>query len=456
LRGPGRSVAAAFFACASVLLALYAQIYALRFDRQLFRDGSARLFRIIENAECVGDGWRITTKIQSFLPYIVSKHTHSIELLTILFGIYPFISAFAPLGICFLILKKAQRLELMAYPLMSFACATMLSIVFSSIGLIEIGGLFWCAMFGIYFRHRTGFAISFCTSLFIVLLGAGHEASVLCLPLLFYPIISCRHANLKKKDGWAVCFALLVSLSTLSCIYRAYYGPYPTSHLFADFFLRPTLRLDTDSYLGIVLCMLGLFILSTLKDLRITFIFLLMALACLIPIHVFRNFSGDPNIAADERHLSEVLISILGLAFAMAECFSLKARSIENRWIPLLIAAAMLGVASLRDIVISNTWIESTSKISEMSKNIDQNCAQIGEKEFHFLFQRGIDSNFLPTLSLLLQKTTQPHTILFVVSDVPVCEIFAKENIIKIIEHNGKTLSFGWKIPANGVFKMSR
>ncbi len=444
-----------FFLIFSLLAAFAAQLYATAVERQLFRDGASHLFGALEYHILTRDGWRYVTQVSYLAPLLLAKLTSNLTLIVASFGLYFTVLSFTSLAICFALAKEAKRVDVMCYPIMSLAAGTMLTAVFSSIGLIEVGAAFWPALFAICFfnpisKHRLALA-----AFLIVGLGTSHEAAVVCLPtLLVAAVLQVRRSTSSQMRLNFLSLCVLCIISIGSCIYRAKYGPYPTGGQFSEFYLSLFGRIRRDPSLAIVFSMLAVFAISIFASINWLVISVLMAGSVALPLLTFGMISINPNVAAEERPLTTLVIAIVA-ALMIAQFFlfedpsALKRRRLTQA---LVVASLMLCLASVRDSLLSQSWKEAADYIRSQIEKEPQYCSMLSRQDLNYLTSIGADTDFMIHLSIMLQHTPSPKAVLFAESTSPVCDILLQDRLIKQVQADGTIHDFGWNLPDKGYF----
>ena len=415
-----------------LLLNFLSALYATYSHQPLFGDGSFHVYSILENAQTfhVGAGRYLTDVLQ--LPALMLRLADSsmgsvVRTYEAVISLHPFVS----LIVCFFIAKKRSRLDLMVFPLLSFALSTQFSQAFSFGTVHEVLSLFWPAM--IYFLTVDGPNLKdeILIGAILIAFAFTHEASISCLAIfiLFSTVkLRARPSRFYYVTLVAGVFVILWHLIKL-WIFKVFI---PSEFFEPDFNFSnsfPIVGLLTLGFLGVSLALKN----SRYSKYRIAF----AGAAVLLPLLFAFGYKHATVLdARNVRALSVPLAAFL----ALFTSFSFHSSSTNRRAI-YLATTALLITGSVRNFNITKNWESATQFVQQQvreKRGFVKIQDGVWETEIH---GRGMRIHTLPLLSFLLFLDKNPETILYSSYNSFFCEELKKNNLAILPTRRGFRLT---------------
>jgi hypothetical protein len=399
---------------AALTLNFAARVYSIVFHRGLFDMGGTLMFNVVTMGVVSPEGHGRYLSILLQLPSLVARFLGASP--AVIVRAYEATITWHPvlslLG-CFAILKSRRRLDLLIYPILSFAIADQLSHAFTCGGIHEVISLFWPALLLLLTTEKPKATDFYAIAPFLVALTITQEGASLFLLVLaareFY-VARASRTGFHLSVGTSSCFAAII------CVVRSRLS---TSHEVADFFLIPRDPLLAIAVLLSLAVAASILFRAKLKPGSPAFAILAIA-SVLAPL---AYFASDAETTVQAARACRSGSTGLSLGFAVLAMFH-RRREVA-RW-PMLAAASFLAVASVHDIKITRTWARAVS-IATQTMRDSPGCRVATPETVAELTAGGLPQWQLPRISYLLQEDRHPRSVLFppIVSDLNPCDGFA-------------------------------
>jgi hypothetical protein len=386
------------------MLNFAARFSSIAVHRQLSDMGTPFMFRLLAYGHTTPDNPGRYVSVLFQLPSLACRAMGLSP--AVILRVYEAVLVWHPvlsLVACFAILRARRRLDLLAFPVLSFAIADQISHAYACGTIHDAISFFWPPFLLILTTERPKIADVLATFSLLAALTFTHESAA-----IFFLLIAASSFQLSRKSRGVRSFHLAVAgysfMAAIYCVLRVWLYSRPEGAV-PFFFLAP-------EPLSAVAVLVSLLIASALwqarrvkaEDPRLA---TLIGVAVLAPLLYFAGRSV-PWIgpARASRMLS------VGLAFGFGVLAYVHRPREHIRW-AVLVAASFLAVASVHDIKVTLAWARGVSFIDRTMRD-SPGCRVLAHGEYaHQLGVNGIADLSLPRLSFLLQENLHPRSVLF-------------------------------------------
>lgn len=404
-------------------LSLLSLAWAALVDRPLFSDGIIWTFQIL-NKKTFNCDWQFIRYADALLqiPAVLALKLNfgeliAVKLNSLSYSLNPFVSILA----CAWILKRRERLDLLIFPILSFATITQTVIAAPFTVVSGLLSLLWPLFFLAVLPGR-GFFYWF--GLLLLNLGVifEHETGVVfLLMLVFLKAYEAYFAPLDKRQDHLVLFSIF-SVTAIVMVYNILQSPAGSRTNFLNQFLSG----DLDIYQVSSLIFIALFFLIYKKISRISEIYK-MIFICISAVTItfyYTNYyvseTGGSLFwgAVKARTLAALLASVICFVcflFIKSEKSFSSSENTSKYATSLVIISLALMVSLLHDLGLTRNWIKSMDYIKSQM-NEKPGCRQLSETESkEHIIANGFDTRFLPFYSIVIgqQIYNRIGTVLF-------------------------------------------
>jgi hypothetical protein len=421
--------------------------YSISEKRQLIAEGSWFFLRILhlETTSFDQNHLRYLTALWEMPTLLLRQVTKDSSLdLTPTYMLVWQVSQFLPffLGIflCYLILKKAEKLASLPAVLGAYSLVVWPHFVFNSNPIGEMHSFFWplflyVFLFGERLRlQRTNVKIWLSFILLLAPLCLSHELAGLLLILVLLIVLQKHYANGSIKS--ALPFLALMALAAASNFLRIAFGKYTTGQGLVEGTIR-TLP-DFKYHFAIVLCFSFFcmaFSANTKKYLRFMASFVL----CISIVLFVHDLTAKQGASILSLYLWDFRLFSGGLTAAITAPILLNLKkSFASFKVPLAVAATSCTLAiGIADLKITKVWKSGMDDYLKYSLYLGPGCHLIPFEEYRNRFiQFGMPSPYAPMYSLTLQARNRVTTMLFSINPEDIygivgtdaCELVKKGN----------------------------
>jgi hypothetical protein len=388
---------------AALALNFAARISSVAAHHQLSDVGTRVMFRLLVFGKLTLDG---PGRFVSALPQLPSLAGRALGLSpALILRFYETLLAWHPvfsLAACFAILRARKRLDLVVYPVLSFAIADQLTQAWACGGIHDAISLFWPVFLLILTAEKPKNRDLIPVFPFLVALTFTHECAAFFLLL----IAACAFQLSRKSRAGHSYYSNIGRYSCLGAIACFVRLPLNPSGSPQSFFWVSSQPLPAIAVLVFLLIGAALWRARGPKprdeDKRLA---VLITLAALAPLLYFAT-RAVPSIWAERD--SRAFSVGLGLGFGVMAFFHRPRHDV--RWM-MLAAASFLAVGSIHDFKITADWARGVSFISETMQD-SPGCKVLAVNDVPRLYEIGIVDLSLPRISYLLQQNRQPRSVL--------------------------------------------
>ena len=407
----------------SLIFSGIAAFYAAITHRPLMNNGATWYYMIFTNGSTRDPQYsRYFTLVLEWPATFLLKFYPNIDMKIILATLdytFAFHSLFS-LFICHLILKKKDRLELMIFPLLSYATATISTFAFA-VGIVpESLSLFWPLLFLLCFRDVDSWKENVWCVILMISLMVTYEMSAIFFGLLFF-VQALRLKNSRATSD--ITFLVFAIVGASYCVYRVF-GPTAGT---SDYFWK-SIKEPLDPFrIFVSISILGFFLLiwSVRKFPRTylpTFIFAVSA----IGMGYFLNTFFTIYVGSANAYISRVtaipIAGVIAFGYIVLNYYSVDSKKIKRllTGLPLLFVGFVMTVSTIYDLKVTHNW--DTNNQIFLRNHIDSKGCIRSQGPF------GVQMGWAaPFLTILLQESRKIDWVAFgIKSDPNSCKNFAE------------------------------
>ena len=381
-------------------------VVATLYDRILFSDGAWWFFNLVSSRSFAFDSSfaRYTDRIFQIPALVALFAGFGDNVILKTYSVFYNFNPLCSLLICGWILKKRDRIDLLIFPVLSFALVTQTTLGDPSVMVSSLLSFTW-PLFFLSVLPRRGFLTSIGILGLVTCFAFEHESGIIFLLMLILVKSYEGYTDIAERKREHYLLGGLFFAAAAWLVYRVVGPTAGPSQYFVDaiFFKWDSFR---KASLAILISAILVFFKPQFISAKI-WLSCLTLFACSAAVYTAIRMNTEPEdlIFWSVNHARST--ATFFAAFLALCCFIVMNRQMQfekyrNRAL-LIIACFALAASLVHDIKLNSFWLKSTSFIkSKISAEPD--CEQLNVSDSLEINKHGFYSTYLPIVSLILSK----------------------------------------------------